>query len=37
MAAQPLSDKFFVAAAFQDATVRAEDFSALLKSSSSYA
>jgi hypothetical protein len=30
MAAQPLSDKFFVAAAFQHATVRAEDFGALL-------
>jgi hypothetical protein len=30
MAAQPLSDKFFVAAGFQHAAMRAEDFSKLL-------
>jgi hypothetical protein len=30
MAAQPLSDKFFVAAGFQNAAMRAEDFSKLL-------
>jgi hypothetical protein len=30
MAAQPLSEKFFVAAGFQNAAMRAEDFSKLL-------
>src|SRR6202035_554952 len=30
MAAQPLSDKFFVAAGFQHAAIRAEDFGRLL-------
>ncbi len=30
MAAQPLSDKFFVAAGFQNAAIRAQDFSRLL-------
>jgi hypothetical protein len=30
MAAQPLSDKFFVAAGFQNAALRAEDFARLL-------